>query len=247
MKPISRAVHVRVSGVRTAEQRHPYHPAVYGIAAPEDIADVLAAWPADAAGPGEPFECMCLDHDGSVSLYEAGGQLVRSARLARAEELAHLLDPVAAHGIPARHRAAWVRAAPAPLQEYAEAMARGDAPGGPRPAVPLAVVLGWLGAPRDEPGDAASLLAEEAPLRLLAAAPTAELAWAVRETDRAGLDGAVRFFAGEHFTSRHPKRRRVPDTARNLLLAHARDRRPGELPVLERRLLRGAEDRVRRS
>lgn len=79
------------------------------------------------------------------------------------------------------------------------------------------------------------------------AAPTDELAWAVRETDRAGLAGAVRFFTSEEFTTRHPKRRRVADTARDLLLRHARSHRPGDLPVLERRLLRAPEDRVRRS
>ncbi|MFD7627640.1 hypothetical protein ACFV7Q_16645 [Streptomyces sp. NPDC059851] len=245
MKPMSRTVRVDFSRSRTAGHGPPYHPAAYEVRAPADIADVLAAWP--AARAPEPFECTCLDHDGTVVLYEAGGQLVRSTPLTRSEELAHLLDPARPHGIPARHRARWVREAPAPLREYAGALAGGEAPDGHRPAVPLALVLSWLGTPRDEPGDAASVLAEQAPSRLLADAPTADLAWAVRETDRAGLEGAVRFFAGEHFTTRHPKRRRVPETARNLLLTHARSHRPGDLPVLERRLLRGADDRVRRS
>lgn len=113
--------------------------------------------------------------------------------------------------------------------------------------MPPAVVFGWLGAVREEPRDAAWLLAERAPVRLLAGRSTEELAWAVRETDRTGLEGAVRFFAGEEFTTRHPKRRRVPDTARDLLLRHARGHRPADLPVLERRLLRAPEDRVRRS
>ncbi|KIF04205.1 hypothetical protein PL81_19995, partial [Streptomyces sp. RSD-27] len=76
---------------------------------------------------------------------------------------------------------------------------------------------------------------------------TEELAWAVRGTDRAGLEGAVRFFASEEFTTRHPKRRRVPETARDLLLRHARSHRPADLPVLERRLLRTPDDRIRRS
>ncbi|MEU6867157.1 hypothetical protein ABZ924_28590 [Streptomyces sp. NPDC046876] len=247
MKPISRTVRVSVSGGRGAGAGHPYHPAAYEVLAPGDIADVLAAWPGAAAGPGGSFECMCLDHFGRVTLYEASGQVVRSLSPARAEPLARLLDSHVPDGIPARHRDRWVRAAPAGLREYAEALARGAAPDGPRPPVPLAAVFGWLGARREEPDDAASVLAEAAPLRLLADAPTADLAWAVRQTDRAGLEGAVRFFAGEHFTARHPKRRRVPDTARNLLLAHARSHRPGDLAVLERRLLRGAEDRVRRS
>ncbi|MEU3772815.1 hypothetical protein AB0F11_06320 [Streptomyces sp. NPDC032472] len=250
MKPISRTVRVSVRGAWGAGAGRPYHPAAYEVLDPADIADVLAAWPEPAGGAGGShgaFECMCLGHDGAVTLYEASGQVVRSLVPARAEPLAHLLGPDAPDGIPARHRARWVRAAPAGLREYAEALAGSGAADGHRPAVPLAAVFGWLGAPRREPDDAASVLAEAAPLRLLADAPTADLAWAVRETDRAGLEGAVRFFAGEHFTGRHPKRRRVPDTARNLLLAHARSHRPGDLPVLERRLLRGAEDRVRRS
>ncbi len=229
VKPMSRAVRAHVSQARLAEQVHPYHPEEYEVLDPGDIARLLGAWP-DDTGPGEAFECMCLGHDGRVTLYEASGQAVRSRDLSRSDPLAHLLGPGAADGIPARHRARWAEAAPAGLREYAAAMARGDTPQRP-PAVPLAVVFGWLGTRRAEEADAASVLAVEAPMRLLADAPTAELAWAVRETDRAGLEGAVRFFAGEHFTTRHPKRRRVPETARNLLLAHARSRRPGAVCV----------------
>ncbi|MFE3283401.1 hypothetical protein ACFXJJ_09795, partial [Streptomyces sp. NPDC059233] len=158
-----------------------------------------------------------------------------------------LLDPLSPEGIPARHRARWVAAAPEGLREYAAALAGGWEDPVPPRGVPSAVVFGWLGAVRPEPRDAAWLLAERGPWRLLAGVATEELAWAVRETDRAGLEGAVRFFASEEFTTRHPKRRRVPDTARDLLLRHARGHRPKDLPVLERRLLRAAEDRIRRS
>ncbi|MFD9354113.1 hypothetical protein [Streptomyces sp. NPDC060031] len=109
------------------------------------------------------------------------------------------------------------------------------------------MAFSWLGAPRKDPRDAASLLAELGPGRLLAGASTEELAWAVRKPDRAGLEGAVRCFASEEFTTRHPGHRRVPGTARDLLLRHARSHRPGDLAVLERRLLRTPADRVRRS
>lgn len=77
------------------------------------------------------------------------------------------------------------------------------------------------------------------------AAATDTLAWAVREIDAAGPEGAVRFFVGEHFTVRHPKKRRVGATARDTVLRRALAR-PGRVAVLERRLLRAAEDRVRR-
>ncbi len=133
------------------------------------------------------------------------------------------------------------------LDPLSQALAAGAEEPAPPAAVPLSVALGWLGAVRQEPRDAAWLLAERAPMRLLAGAATAELAWAVRESDRAGLEGAVRFFASEEFTTRHPKRRRVPDTARDMLLRHARSHRPADLAVLERRLLRAPEDRIRRS
>ncbi|MFF0219828.1 hypothetical protein [Streptomyces vinaceus] len=53
--------------------------------------------------------------------------------------------------------------------------------------------------------------------------------------------------AAEGIPARHPKRRRVPDTARDLLLRYARSHRPADLAVLERRLLRAPDDRVRRS
>ncbi|WP_147419997.1 hypothetical protein [Streptomyces sp. WM6372] len=246
MKPTNRAVRAVVSTGPTAGagQRLPHHPAEYEIRDPGEIRELLAAWPQDTGSDG-PFECMCLGHDGRVTLYEAGGQSVRSVALSRAEPLAHLLDPAATEGVPSRHRSRWAQAAPARLRAYAGAVARGEEPG--RPGIPLALVFSWLGARRAQEADAASVLAVEAPVRLLADAPTAELAWAVRETDRGGLDGAVRFFARDEFTTRHPKRRRVPDTARDLLLRHARSHRPADLPVLERRLLRAPDDRVRRS
>ncbi|WP_329314930.1 hypothetical protein OG723_29905 [Streptomyces sp. NBC_01278] len=244
MKPTSRAVLAVVSTGPAAGPPLPHHPAEYEIRDPGDIRELLAAWPHDA-GPDGHVECMCQGHDGRVTLYEASGQSVRTVTLSRAEPLAHLLAPAAAEGIPARHRDRWAQAAPPRLRGYAGAMARGEEPS--RPGVPPALVFSWLGARRAQEADAASVLAVEAPMRLLAGEPTDELAWAVRETDRGGLDGAVRFFASEAFTTRHPKRRRVPDTARDLLLRHARSHRPGELPVLERRLLRAPDDRVRRS
>ncbi|MEU9179078.1 hypothetical protein AB0C90_19880 [Streptomyces sp. NPDC048550] len=245
MKPISRAVRAVVSSSRTDGQAHPHHPAEYGITDPEQVRELLATWP-DDTGAADHFACMCLGHEGRVTLYEASGQLVRTVHVSPSEPMAHLLDPADADGIPGRHRTGWAQAAPAGLREYAGAMALGSAPDN-RPAVPLSVVFGWLGTPLPHEADAASVLAVEAPMRLLADEPTDELAWAVRESGRVGLEGAVRFFASEEFTTRHPKRRRVPDTARNLLLAHARSHRPTDLPVLERRLLRTPDDRVRRS
>lgn len=215
--------------------RHPHHPRSYEITDPAEIAEVRAVLPperhTDAAGSGG-IECMC--HEGWDPAPVT-------------PELKRLVDPLSPDGIPARHRARWVARAPDGLREYAEALAGGEEEPDPPSAVPLGVVFGWLGAVRAEPRDAAWLLAERGPWRLLAGASTEELAWAVRETDRAGLEGAVRFFASEEFTTRHPKRRRVPETARELLLRHARGHRPKDLPVLERRLLRAAEDRVRRS
>ncbi|MFF4423505.1 hypothetical protein ACFY04_22450 [Streptomyces sp. NPDC001549] len=212
---------------------HPHHPRTYVISDAAEIGAVEEAGrPGDDLPADESFSCMCggglrTDHHGP--------------------EVRRLLDPLSPDGIPARHRARWVAAAPAGLREYAGALAAGEEePRAPR-GVPLGTVFGWLGAVREEPRDAAWLLAERAPERLLAGAPTEQLAWGVRETDRAGLDGAVRFFASEEFTTRHPKRRRVPDTARDLLLRHARSHRPADLPVLERRLLRAPEDRIRRS
>lgn len=210
--------------------RHPHHPRTYEIRDPDEIRAVTAARP--HAVEDRIFACMC-------------GEPWEDPHLT--EEAVRLRDPLSPDGIPARHRARWAGAAPGVLREYARALARGEEdPERPR-SVPLAVVFGWLGAVRDEPRDAAWLLAERGPERLLAGAPTADLAWAVRETDRAGLDGAVRFFASEEFTTRHPKQRRVADTARDLLLRYARSHRPGDLAVLERRLLRTPEDRVRRS
>ncbi|MFJ6480373.1 MULTISPECIES: hypothetical protein [unclassified Streptomyces] len=214
--------------------RHPHHPGTYVISDPTEIGAVEAARRQDAADHpvDDTFDCMCRE---DLHAEHRGPQARR------------LLDPLSQGGIPARHRARWVAAAPAELREYAAALAAGEE--GPRAphGVPPATLFSWLGAVRDEPRDAAWLLAERAPARLLAAAATEQLAWGVRETDRAGLDGAVRFFASEAFTTRHPKRRRVPDTARDRLLRHARSHRPADLAVLERRLLRAPEDRIRRS
>ncbi|MEU9163197.1 hypothetical protein AB0D29_23380 [Streptomyces sp. NPDC048424] len=246
MKPTSRTVRIAVTASRTGADQphhphHPHHPNEYEVLDRAEIAEVLALWPRGEAHDG--FECMCHG-DGGLSLYEAGGERIGSA--APTGPLRPLFDPLDPDGIPARHRDRWAAAAPEGLREYAVDLARGGAPGPPH-GVPPAVVFGWLGAVREEPRDAARLLAERAPRLLLAGRSTEELAWAVRETDRTGLEGAVRFFAGEEFTTRHPKRRRVPDTARDLLLRYARSRRPGDLPVLERRLLRTPDDRVRRS
>ncbi|MFE9930907.1 hypothetical protein [Streptomyces sp. NPDC005533] len=246
MKPTSRTVRIAVTDSRPGAGRpqhphHPHHPDAYEVVDRDEIAEVLALWPQGQAH--DDFACMCHG-GGGLSLYEAGGDRIRSA--APAGPLRALFDPLDPAGLPARHRARWAAAAPEGLREYAADLARGAAPGPAHGAAP-AVVFGWLGAVREEPRDAAWLLAERAPVRLLAGRPTEELAWAVRETDRTGLEGAVRFFASEEFTTRHPKRRRVPDTARDLLLRYARSRRPEDLPVLERRLLRTPEDRVRRS
>ncbi|MFD0380927.1 hypothetical protein [Streptomyces sp. NPDC127112] len=212
--------------------RHPHHPRTYEISDPEEIRAYRAVVRLghELAGP-DPVFCSCGDDTGAHP----------------SPERDRLLDPLSPEGIPARHRARWVAAAPAAVREYAGALAAGaENPDLPR-GVPPALVFGWLGAVREEPRDAAWLLAERGPSRLLAGLPTEELAWAVRETDRAGLEGAVRFFASEEFTTRHPKRRRVPDTARDRLLRHARGHRPADLPVLERRLLRTPDDRIRRS
>ncbi|MGR4882527.1 hypothetical protein ACIPUC_24415 [Streptomyces sp. LARHCF249] len=236
MKPTPGAEPLAMGDFSRADgARHPHHPRSYAISDPAEIAEVRAARPperhTDFAGGGA-VECMC---HGEWDPPPATPELKR------------LLDPLSPDGIPARHRARWAAAAPEGLREYAAALAGGEEePDLPR-GVPLGVVFSWLGTVRQEPRDAAWLLAERGPQRVLAGVATEELAWAVRETDRTGLDGAVRFFASEEFTTRHPKRRRVPDTARDLLLRHARGHRPKDLPVLERRLLRGAEDRVRRS
>ncbi|MCF3183723.1 hypothetical protein IPZ70_27835 [Streptomyces polychromogenes] len=212
--------------------RHPHHPRAYEISDPGEIRAYRAVVRLghELTGP-DPVFCSCGDDTGAHP----------------SPERDRLLDPLSPEGIPARHRARWVAAAPAAVREYAGALAAGaEDPDLPR-GVPPALVFGWLGAVREEPRDAAWLLAERGPSRLLAGLATEELAWAVRETDRAGLEGAVRFFASEEFTTRHPKRRRVPDTARDRLLRHARGHRPADLPVLERRLLRTPEDRIRRS
>ncbi|WP_159047255.1 MULTISPECIES: hypothetical protein [unclassified Streptomyces] len=242
---------IRIRDARTGTG-HPHHPAYYEIVDPQEIAEVLAVWPDEPAATGthEPSDpgikflsCMCWEH-------EPGGsddpRIRELPNVMRPQPLAQLLDSRAADGIPARHRARWAAAAPGGLRGYAEAMARGEEPEPPA-GIALSVAFAWQGAARENPADAASLLADAAPQRLLTGAGTAELAWAVRETDRGGLDAAVRFFASEEFTTRHPKRRRVPDTARDLLLRHARSHRPTDLPVLERRLLRTPDDRVRRS
>ncbi|MFD4864209.1 hypothetical protein [Streptomyces sp. NPDC058412] len=245
MKPTSRTVRIAVTASRTGTDHphpHPHHPKEYEVLDRAEIAEVLALWPRHAAH--DDFECMCHG-DGGLSLYEAGGERIGSA--APAGPLRTLFDPFSPDGIPARHRARWTAAAPEGLREFARSLAAGEEEPPPPHGVPPRVVFGWLGAVREEPRDAARLLAERAPGLLLAGRPTEELAWAVRETDRTGLAGAVRFFASEEFTTRHPKRRRVPDTARDLLLRYARSHRPEDLPVLERRLLRTPEDRVRRS
>ncbi|MER7338245.1 hypothetical protein ABT403_10325 [Streptomyces sp. NPDC000075] len=217
--------------------RHPHHPGSYEISDPAEIREVRAVRrigrqrAAAAAADGVVF-CCCGDDDGTAH---------------PTPESNRLLDPLSPDGIPARHRTRWAAAAPEGLRAYAHALAGGEEEPAPPHGVAYAVVFGWLGTPRPEPRDAAWLLAERGPTRLLTGVPTEELAWAVRETDRAGLEGAVRFFASEEFTTRHPKRRRVPDTARDRLLRHARSHRPADLAVLERRLLRTPEDRIRRS
>ncbi|WP_328928264.1 hypothetical protein OG429_29460 [Streptomyces sp. NBC_00190] len=234
MEPTSRTEPLIMGGSfpRVDGAVHPHHPRSYEIGDPAEAAEVRALQPPHREEGADEFECMCWEDSGRVVV---------------TPEWIRLLDPLSPDGIPARHRARWAAAAPAGLRAYAEALAAGEEePDLPR-GVPLGVVFSWMGAVRKEPRDAAWLLAERGPQRLLAGAATDELAWAVRETDRAGLEGAVRFFVSEEFTTRHPKRRRVGDTSRDLLLRHARSHRPQDLPVLERRLLRAPEDRVRRS
>lgn len=239
MKPLSRTVRVVVNEYAHAPSL-PEHPSSYEISEPGEVREVVAAV-AEAPSPPGDFVCMCQEQP-RIMLYEAAGQLVRSFEGLRPV----LLDPASPGSLPGRHRAAWAAAAPEPLRAYAESWARGEtvSPGDER-AVPLSLVFRWLGTPPSGL-DAARLLARRAPLALLEAAKTEDLAWAVREADPTGLDGAVEFFASEAFTARHPKRRRVGGTARELLLRHARRRSPRHLAVLERRLLLAAEDHISR-
>ncbi|MER7119357.1 hypothetical protein ACFQL8_27415 [Streptomyces goshikiensis] len=248
MNPTSAVECVRVHDGEVPDGR-PHHPATYEIRRPQELAEVLAVWPDEpvAAHSDAGFVCMCWDPAHAGPSRDAHDPRVRELPDAvRPQPLARLLDRDSPDGIPARHRARWAAAAPGVLRGYAEAMARGEEPRPPT-GIALAAAFTWRGAVREHPLDAASLLAEVAPLRVLAAAPTAELARAVCETDGDGLDAAVRFFASEEFTARHPKHRRVPDGVRDVLLRYARSRRPGDLAVLERRLLRAPGGRVRRS
>ncbi|GAA4932200.1 hypothetical protein ACFPM3_03750 [Streptomyces coeruleoprunus] len=240
MKPVSRTVRVVVSDHGHAG-RLPHHPSSYEISDPHEVREVVAAVARSPRTARADFVCMCREEP-TLTLFEGAGRRIRDVHGRWPE----LLDPAVPHTIPRRHRTAWAAAAPEPLRQYAEGLAGGDDPApGAEPSVPPALVLSWLGASRAD-GDAARLLARRAPLALLEATPTEELAWAVRETDAAGLDGAVEFFASEGFTTRHPKKRRVGTTALELLLRHARRHRPDCLPVLERRVLRAAEDRISR-
>ncbi|MET9429694.1 MULTISPECIES: hypothetical protein [unclassified Streptomyces] len=242
MKSLSRAVRVVVSDPAPVPAL-PGHPASYGITDPAEVREVVAAVTAAEAARAATtplFDCMCQDHP-RLTLYDAGSQRIRTV----GKPPSDLLGPTAPGAIPRRHRDAWASAAPEPLRPYARAWAEGDVPDpGTARSVPLEVVFGWLGSPRAD--DAAHVLARLAPLALLTEAPTADLAWAVRRTDTTGLDGAVAFFASEHFTTRHPKKRRIGATARDLLLRHARTRHPDQVAVLQRRLLVAADDRVTR-
>ncbi|MFJ8648857.1 hypothetical protein ACIRNI_22380 [Streptomyces sp. NPDC093546] len=244
MKPLSRAVRVVVSDGAPVPAL-PGHPATYKITDPAEVREVVtavaAAEAATAADPGRlAFACMCQDHP-RLAFYDAGRQRIRTVGWHPSD----LLEPSAPESIPRRHREAWAAAAPAPLRHYARAWAGGDVPDSRTArSVPLETVFGWLGAPRAD--DAAYAVAHLAPFALLTEAPTADLAWAVRRTDATGLDGAVTFFASEHFTTRHPKKRRVGATARDLLLRHAHTRHPHQVAVLQRRLLVAADDRVTR-
>ncbi|GGT15291.1 hypothetical protein [Streptomyces purpureus] len=240
MKPLSRAVRVVVTGRARASADFPGHPETYEINDPDEIRELLAALPEERPEPHHDFICMCQEEP-ALTLYDAAGQRIRSLD----PHLPGLLDPGRTDAIPGRHRAAWAAAAPEPLRGYAGRWARGEDPGpGAVRSVPLRVVLGWLGAPRSR--DAAHLLARQAPTALLEAATTDELAWAVRESDAVALDAAVGFFASEGFTARHPKKRRVGPTARDMLLRHARRHRPEHVAVLERRMLTAPEDRIKR-
>ncbi|MFF8829260.1 hypothetical protein [Streptomyces sp. NPDC015131] len=233
---LTRTVRIAVSD-RTGRAAPPGHPEAYEIGDPGEVREVLsglAGW----TGP-EDFVCMCRGSHG-LTLYDAAGRAVRTLDV---HEAPPLLDPAAPGSIPARHRTAWAAAAPGPLRGYADGWAYGRPPApGAVADVPLELVLAWLGAP--PPGDgagtwgAARRIARLAPLAVLDAAPTADVARAAPRAGTAGLDGAVEFFASEHFTARHPKKRRVAADVRDLLVRHARTSRPQHVAVLERRLLR---------
>ncbi|MGI5483003.1 hypothetical protein [Streptomyces lavendofoliae] len=238
---LSRTVRIVVSDRRDGAGVPAGHPGTYEVTEPAEVAEVLGAIAGELDEDRGIFVCMCHGRFGCV-LYDAAGQRLRAVDL---HGPLALLDPADPGSIPARHRAAWAAAAPEPLRQYAEAWARGTPPAREAVGAPLHLVFGWLGASLGGTG-AARGPARLAPLALLDAAATDDLAWAVRETDATGLDGAVEFFASEHFTARHPRKRRVGATARDLLLRHARTRRPEHIAVLERRVLLAAEDRIRR-
>ncbi|WKX68635.1 hypothetical protein [Streptomyces sp. XD-27] len=239
MKSVARTVRIVVTD-HARPSLFPDHPSSYGITDPDEVRDLVAAV-ARVPPPAEDFVCMCQEEP-KLMLYDAAGQRIGGFN----GHWPELLDPAIPGSVPGRHRAAWAAAAPEALRAYAEGWARGETVRpGTAPPVPLSIVFCWLGTP-PAGGDAARLLARRAPLALLEAATTDELAWAVRETNATGLDGAVDFFSSEAFTARHPKKRRVGATARDLLLRHARTRRPEHLAVLERRVLRAVEDRISR-
>ncbi|WP_156694612.1 hypothetical protein [Streptomyces ficellus] len=228
----------------------PGHPGTYEVTEPGEVGEVLEVAAASVAelDGGGGFVCMCQG-EFTFALYDAADRCIRTVD--RHGPLP-LLDPADPASLPGRHRAAWATRAPEPLRRYAQEWARGDrtatgavtsSDGDLSTLAPLTTVLSWLGTPPSGI-DAARRLARLAPLALLDGATTGALERAVRRSDRAGLDGAVEFFASEHFTARHPKRRRVGATTRDLLIRHANAHRPQHVAVLERRLLRAAEDRV---
>ena len=79
------------------------------------------------------------------------------------------------------------------------------------------------------------------PARLLAALPAAQLAEAITTPYGASseLHGAVTYYTSGIFTSRHPKKRRLANPARDILLGFARRFHPEHLKLLEHRVLRG--------
>ncbi|MEU5149016.1 hypothetical protein NRK68_26890 [Streptomyces yangpuensis] len=160
MRPTSRTDRLVMGDFsRPDGARHPHHPRSYEITDPAEAAEVRAVRELGrrlAAEAGEYlFDCSCGDDDGTRHPTPESGRL---------------LDPLSPEGIPARHRARWAAAAPGALREYAEALASGTEEPAPPAGVPLSVAFGWLGAVRQEPRDAAWLLAERAPMRLLAGA-----------------------------------------------------------------------------
>ncbi len=215
MKPVPPAVRAVVSD-RGYAPGLPYHPESYAVTEPGEV----RPWPprrprrsaraASCACAGRTPWSPCTTR--AVSASARCRCTVRSCWSRRTR--CRCPGATAARG-PPRHRSrcgstralgARRERRPGAVPPYRPYRRARSSTGSARPWPPTATQPGWW------PG--------EAPLALLAQTPTEELAWGVRECGAVGLDGAVEFFASESFTSRHPKKRRVGATARDLLLRH---------------------------